>query len=589
MGVGTGGKVGTYRLSDGGQLRSAATPFFGAGLRFFTTMCALAVFVCSAFAAAAGCVLMLLYMRGDFTEDPGFFLRLALKTAFFSLTTIGSGWALRRQAPMCIREAPCTREETRATSSTFAVLFIAAAATMLLVLPNLGAYPWPAPDEMHHLIVARNLAEHGSYASGHPDGSLIYFDPYDSVGPPVILPVAAAFKVFGSELAPARIVIALFYFALCAFVFLLMRRPFGPTPAAGAVLMMTMAFGSVYLARSLYGEVPALMFLLAGLWCWGRALDSVKSVALPLAAGLCFGLAVLTKTFVLIGAWAFVGVWLYDRLTYKRIALRHVALPLAGMFAVPAAWAAVEFAYRHLASGEGSTLVYYRHSLMFGLDSLPSASTLLLTQALPILAAVSAFIFVAPRVFRDRYDPPTMVLFLLAVLFAFWWIFFTPARIPRYMWYSCAIAGMFAGTFMCYLLGRVLEGKRRMRWAAPALAMAALIVGTGVMRVVPQLQFVLLEDRVKSERDLARYLEALPTETRIATTYWPAQRSANFLADRSIAVIDPAAENHPDYDTIVYSTRVPPVPSEAFAKGVTIGHYVVLTTRSNEEDPSNDR
>ena len=37
--------------------------------------------------------------------------------------------------------------------------------------------------------------------------------------------------------------------------------------------------------------------------------------------------------------------------------------------------------------------------------------------------------------------------------------------------------------------------------------------------------------------------------------------------------------------TIVYSRRVPPVPPEAVAKGVTIGHYVVLTTRSNEEDP----
>ena len=54
-------------------------------------------------------------------------------------------------------------------------------------------------------------------------------------------------------------------------------------------------------------------------------------------------------------------------------------------------------------------------------------------------------------------------------------------------------------------------------------------------------------------------------------------------------MVDPAAESYPDYDTIVYSTRVPPVPPEAVAKGVTIGHYVVLTTRSNEEDPSNDR
>ncbi len=554
----------------------------------FTTTLALAAFVCSAFAAGAGCVLMALYLKGDFIEAPGFFARLALKTALLTLIAVAAGWAVRRVAPLCVSNGLNEHDGPRVTSLTFAVLFAAFALSMLLVLPNLDAYPWPAPDETHHLIVARNLAEHGAYASGHPDDAFIYFDPYDSVGAPVILPVAAVFRLNGTGLAGARIVIALSYLILCVLVFLVMRRPFGPTAAACAVLMMTMAFGSVYLARSLYGEVPALMYLLAGLWCWGRGLDSKKGVAFPLVAGVCFGLAVLSKTFLLIGVWAFVGAWVYDRLTYRRIAARHVVLPSAGLVAVLAAWAAVEFAFRHLISREdASTLVYYRHSLMFGLDTLPHLWALISAQALSVLVAALTFVFVAPRVFRNSYDPPVMVLFLLAVLFTFWWIFFTPARIPRYMWYSCAISGMFSGVFLCFLMGRVFERKWPKGRAAAALGMAALVIGMGLVRVALQLQFTFLEDRARSERDLARYIQALPPGSRVATTYWPAQRTVNFLANRHIAVLD-AAAGYGDYETIVFSERVPPVPPDAVERGLQLGDYVVLSTRSKGEARSDE-
>ncbi len=563
--------------------------FLGAGVPLFATTLALAAFVCSAFAAGAGCAVMAVYLRGDFSEEaPGFFARLATKTALLALVAVAAGWAVRRVAPSCAGERLTEHDAPRVTSSTFAVLFIAFGLSMLLVLPNLDAYPWPAPDEVHHLIVARNLAENGAYASGHPDDAFIHFDPYDSVGAPVILPVAAVFGLNGTGLVGARAVIAVSYLILCVFVFLVMGRPFGPTAAACAVLMMTMAFGSVYLARSLYGEVPGLMYLLAGLWCWGRGIDSEKGAAMPLAAGICFGLAVLSKTFLMIGVWAFIGTWIYDRLTYKRIAARHVLLPAAGVVAVLASWAAVEFAFRHLVTREdASTLVLYRHSLMFGFDSLPRVWPLVSGQALSVLAAAIAFAFAAPRVFRDRYDPPVMVLFLLAVLFAFWWVFCTPARIPRYMWYSCAIAGMFSGVFLCFLMGRVFERKWPRGWAAAALGMAALVVGTGLLRVVPQLQLALVEDRAQSERDLARYIQALPPESRVATTYWPAQRTVNFLANRHIAVIDPAA-GYGDYETIVFSEHLPPVPPEAVERGVRLGDYVVLSTRSEGEARTHD-
>lgn len=588
MGADTGGKLGIHSLSDGGVSRSGATPLVGAGFPLFSAICTLTVFVCSAFAAAAGVALIVLYMKGDFNEGPGFFMRLSIKTLFFIGATAVSGLILTKYLPSFPAPSSIELNPPRFTTSSLATLLLAFGLSGVLVLPNLGAYPWPAPDETHHLIVARNLAEYGAYASGHPDDSLTYFDIYDSVGAPVIVPVAAAFKVLGIGLTSARIVIALSYLVLCALVFFLVRRPFGDTAAAAGVLMMTMAFGSVYLARSLYGEVPALMFFMAGLLCWGRGLDSEKSAALPLIAGAFFGLAVLSKAFMFIAALAFAAAWLYDRLTYRRIATKHVILPFVGLCATLGAWMAVEFAYRHLTSDEGSTLLYYRHSLMFGLNSLPSLAPQLYAQSIPLLISLLAFVFVAPRIFRDRYDPPLMVLFLLATLFAFWWVFFTPGRIPRYMWYSCAITGIFSGPLLCSLLGRLSRPRlSRPRWrgisTAAALAAAAIVIAAGALRTGPQLQLALFDDRTHAERELAQYIRSLPPDTRVATTYWPAQRSVNFLANRHIDLVSADSEEFNEYETIVFSRRMPPVPPEAEARGRSIGHYVVLTTHDDGE------
>jgi len=587
MGVHAGEKLGIRSLSEGERSRSETASFVGEGVPLFAAICALVVFVCSSFAALGGVALVLLYLRGDFIAEPGFFLRLSIKTLFFVVVTGVSGWILTRIAPFLAPSHSTETEQPRFTISSRLSLVLAFGITCLLVLPNLGAYPWPAPDETHHLVVARNLAEYGAYASGHPDDALVYFDIYDSVGPPVILPIAAAFKILGVGLTSARVVIAISYLLLCALVFLILRKPFGNAPGATGVLMMTMAFGSVYLARSLYGEVPALMFFMAGLLCWGRSIEKAKSIALPLAAGVCFGLAVLSKTFMLIAALAFAGVWLYDRVVLRRIGLRQVLLPSLGLCGTVGAWMAVEFAYRSLASGEGSTLLYYRHSLMFGLDSLSNLAPVFYAQALPLLVSILAFAFIAPRIFRKRYDPPLMVLYMLAILFAFWWVFFTPARIPRYMWYSCAIAGIFSGPLLCSLLGRLSRPRRRWAPAMAAFVAAVLVIAPGVLRTAPQLQFAFLDDRTQVEIDLAEFVRALSPDARVATTYWPAQRSVNFLANRHIDVLSADSGDFDAYETLIFSRRMPPVPSEETAD--SIGHYVVLTTHDDGKTQNDER
>lgn len=591
MGMGTGGKVGIFRLSDWGlqgvTVNAVAASLFGGGIPLYATVVAVAVFACSAFTVVAGCALIVLYLRGDFSEEAGFLARLTIKTALFGVLAVASGLCARRYAGDIDLESDHAREPSESRATSRVLLGAAILVPLVLILPNLGAYPWPAPDELHHLVVARNIAEYGAYASGHPDGGLIYFDIYDSVGPPVILPVAAIFKVSGTELAGARLVIALSYLVLCVLVFVIMRDSFGPNPAALSVLMMTMAFGSIYLARSLYGEVPAFMFFMAGLYLWRRALDTSKNAVLLILAGLCFGLAVLTKTFILIGAWAFVGVWLYDRLTYRRIGFRHMALPFGGLLLALGAWAGIELALSRPGSGDESTLVYYRHSLMFGLDTLRSIQPQLFAQAFALIAAAITIAFIVPHVFRSRYDPALAVLLLLAALFAFWWLFFTPGRIPRYLWYSCAIAGIFAGPFLHFLSGQLRRRNVSGPGAVAAVCLVVVVV-TGLIRTVPQLHYVLFDDRTETERQLARYIQSLPEGTTIATTYWPAQRSVNFLANRHI---DRFHEPHPDYsgyDTVIFSERMPPVPPAALEHGKRLGHYYVFSPGATGKELDHD-
>jgi hypothetical protein len=61
---------------------------------------------------------------------------------------------------------------------------------------NLTRYPAPWFDEGSHLHVPKTLAQYGEYADISSDG-FRYYGPTIGVGPTVMLPIAAAFKIFG--------------------------------------------------------------------------------------------------------------------------------------------------------------------------------------------------------------------------------------------------------------------------------------------------------------------------------------------------------------------------------------------------------
>jgi len=528
----------------------------------------IAAFVCLSFAAAASWVVAALYYSGSFGESGSFGLKILIKAIAFTAAAIGAFLLVRSD-----RVSGLVRPAQTSTPLTVSWGFLPAALiATLLFFTNLDRHPWPAPDELHHLIVARNLAEHGAYASGLAP-NLVWFDHYDSVGAPVIGLVAAAFNVWGAGLEPARAVIGVFGVALVVLVYFLFLPLYGSRAAGLASFFSIAAYGTIYLSRSLYGEVPALAFILIGLLAWRRGLRG-GSRAMLAAAGVGFGLAVLTKAFMGVALLAVVGAYVFDRATHRRIAPQGILLPAVGTLGMLAAWYLIEFSAQHLVAEQPSLALYYRHSLTFGFEPIGQNIDAILLAIPAVLLAVVALCFVVSRVFRDQYDPALAVLILLAPLLVFWFIFFTPMHLPRYLWYPAVIAAMCCGPVVEAAFTRVPARQGQRSLYIPArVAIAALVLWVLVRPAGQMIGKSFASDQAGPDLAVVRSLTALPADARLATTYWPAERLVNFLLERPVAVLSPEAVAAEDYDVLIHSDRAgAAVPA---AEGERFGHYVV--------------
>lgn len=537
----------------------------------------LCAFVCSAFTLSAS--FFLLFVTQLYPDLIGKELGAGLwlrSTLFAALTLISAlGVAALRQPRGSRTEASAVSGHGCAVGLS-AVLFFAG----MLVLPNLSAYPWAAPDEMHHLIVAKNLALHGKYASGDPEAGFRMFDPYDSVGAPVIVPVAAVFRFFGVSVAGARYVIAVYFLVLLLGFYALARSIWGGGAAVAGVLFVVMAFSSVYLGRTLYGEAPALCYLVWGLLLWRRSLATRSWNAWGVSAGVVFGAAVLSKTVFVFFVFPLLGVLLYDRLNYRRIGIRHVLLPIVGVVLMLTAW----WACQTLASGDvaetaGGTLGLYRHYLLFGFS--PAWNNLWKSVfAYPWAHAVLFVAVIASvrTVFDQQYDPATVALWLLAAFFAYWWVFFTPGQLPRYLWPSYAIAAISVGAlFWCMVRAGVRRETAPMRRAGAWIA-AVSLAAPSVAWISGQAREVYFNREMRDDYAVAMLVQRAPAGAGIATNFYPMRQTLRFLADRQVTIGEDFSALPFEADVVV--TRAPADSFKAEASFSTchvIGPYLVLS------------
>lgn len=498
--------------------------------------------MCAAFASAGSAAVILFTLYQGVEVAPFFLVKTGLKALAFGLLAGSLCMAAARSRPIPPAAATDSKSSNTVSPLYLAAAFLCMILVLALVLPKLDKYPKTEPDELHHLIVARNISEHGMYASGHATTGLRSFDSYDSVGPPVLLPIAAAFKVAGPGLIAGRVVMAGFYLLLSVMVWLLIRPSAGNSAALMSIVFMAGAFGSVYLGRTLYGEVPALAFFVAGLVLWRRALNGGNGIVLCVGAGILWGVALLSKTILILAVWAFMAAWLHDRLSLRRLHFRNLIVPAITAGVILLLWWSVQSLYGD-GNAAASTLGMYQHYLLFGFASTGRATRWLLNRPLETGAAAAGMLFAVPHIFHKRHDPALAVLFFVAVLFTFWWLFFTTGQIPRYLWYSFAVAALFAAWLMSTLMHYTVHNRKNPAKAASAICGMLVIATSYLGGIVDQASRVYSHDELADVRALAAYVDTVPNEAVIATDFWPVSRLVNFFNDRSAIPLDKAEDS----------------------------------------------
>lgn len=211
---------------------------------------------------------------------------------------------------------------------------------------NLTRYPAPWFDEGSHLHVPKTLVQHGVYADISSDG-FRYYGPTIGVGPTVMLPIAAMFKLFGIGLLQARLVMALYLLAAIYTFYRLVDHVSGKWVALVAMALMLSSRSVLFLeyGRQLLGEVPGFFFLSLALYLWLSRWNENDWKRLALI-GLLFGLAMITKyQYLLFLAPMLILSWFLDIFYYKTSTHRNFLVPgiiAAGSFGI---WQVITLQY----------------------------------------------------------------------------------------------------------------------------------------------------------------------------------------------------------------------------------------------------
>lgn len=511
---------------------------------------ALMIFVCAGFTASASWILLLFQSGNEITGGPNT-QRLFTKAILFSVLSVSSIAVLlllKRRIPALPNLRPA-RKITWNQQTLLPISIVIALATLASTL-RLPMYPHIEPDETHHLIVARNVAMHGVYGSGMPATGFRPFDDYDSVGPTVLLPVAGSILCFGNPFHAGRLAMAVFYLTLTIIALIFLAQTVSVNAAVLGAAFMLLAPGSLYLARTLYGEAPALMYLLAALFVWSRALDSNKPQLLCIIAGVLFGCALVTKYFLVLAAWPALGMWFYDFLTHRRIRIVHALLPAGIALGILTLWIAITSIFGPQGSGtaEGH-LAMYQHNLLFGLDPLPETLGWLAQHWIAAALFLCIGLFAASiMAMFTAYNPAWLFLALFGLFNTYWWVFFTTANHPRYLWYSVAIGALFAGVVCANGIRMMKVVPNNGRWIGLALSMLMIVLA--VWDSYPRFRAMLTANEMQDEQMLLYTLTHDYTGRKLATTFYPVERIANLFADLPLTRLN-VKDNWTDYDAIV--------------------------------------
>lgn len=407
---------------------------------------------------------------------------------------------------------------TFSSSHRWPVLVLLVLAAFLL-LYNLGVYPKVWFDEGYKLNAARTLALQGVYGTTTVHG-LNPFDPGISSGPADIVPIALVYRGFGVGVVQARLVPVIYTLMLVVGLYLLAVRLFGRPDGFVAALLVLVAptlqeVGLVIIGRQVLGEAPALALIVLGLLVWNRTWER-PNVGLSLAAGVLFGLGLLSKTQVAIALLPALGLtalllggWKIGRLARETIPLL-MALGIVLLWSWVGQAAAGPITQQANASALADAV---RTNLVTGLWGSTLYPTSWLICAI-LLAAVGASVFRLWKARQLRAEPAWQVEFFLVsfvAIYAVWFALFSVG------WSRYAYAGLVMAELL--LAGVALRVFTALRIPA-ALRPLAVGLACGGLFLVQTAAIVLPQGSNDAAQAAALIDESIPDDAVIETWEW---------------------------------------------------------------------
>ena len=206
---------------------------------------------------------------------------------------------------------------------------------LFMFLIPICRYTLPSFDGAMNLQVPKNLIENGKYAADYPVFTL--FDIKIQTGAPVLIPIAFLMLLFGKTFNVVLVINALYIVLLVAAVaIIMMRKNYATIWFLFSFLMLIITPYFWVYGFGIYGEICGLALVFMGLLFLTPKTktgdnDNVFNDRFFIS-GIFFGLAVLTKTVLMIcvGGCTFV---LLVNLCTRKIKIRQVVFFALGFFA----------------------------------------------------------------------------------------------------------------------------------------------------------------------------------------------------------------------------------------------------------------
>ena len=454
----------------------------------------------------------------------------------------------------------------------FAVPAAAVTVVLFLALYNLTRYPTTWFDEGSHLHVPKTLVRFGVYADYSSEG-FRYYGPTVGVGPTVMLPIAAAFRLFGIGLLQARLVMVLYLLATIYAFYHLARGLGGRRLAWVATTLLVTSRGISLLeyGRQVLGEVPGFFFLAAGLWLWFAAWERAGWLRLGLA-GLLMGLATVTKNqYLLVLAPALGLAWLANLAYYRTTPQRIFIVPGLVTAVCFALWQVYLILYLGPATaGEnltslrvataGAALVFSPDLMRESIRELVSPDAYLGGL---VLALVYGFVLALPR---RREGQRWGILLIFVVVNLAWYVVGSIGWL-RYAFPGLAIASLFVARFLRDVTGGfqfdraslrdTLHGGQRalpkhvLRWTMLAWLAAMIVLPMG--QTIPEI----VAPPFNTPVAMAAYLDENVSREALIETWEP---EMGFLTDHNYHFPPPLLLN----TTVGYKWLGGPSPAQEY-------------------------